>query len=209
MIGFLRGDVLEVSESSIVVGTGESSWCTGYSVHVIDPTRYQVGKKTQLYIHTHVREDALDLFGFESSDLKKLFLTLTEVNRVGPKSALSLLTKISSDDLIQYISSGQTEKLGKIQGIGKKTAERLVVELQDKINKRFGATAAVSRPSVTGAPNAMLEALLDAKEALLGLGYRETQVASVLSSLQASQATKEKSWTTEQVIKAALKELSV
>ena len=213
MIGFLRGEVLEVSDHSVVIGIASDSACTGYLVNVIDPALYQVGQKAQFFIHTHVREDALDLFGFESADLKKLFLTLTEVNRVGPKSALGILTKISFEDLVTHISLGNTEQLGKIQGIGKKTAERLVVELQDKMTKRFGPLAkAVSHAGAESTAHSAeltgaTKALIEAKQALIGLGYREAQIASVLSSIVSE--FKDQKLSTEQTIKAALRELSV
>src|SRR3954454_8889373 len=134
MIGYLRGEVLEHTEGRmlfLVAGVG-------YAVSV--PTRssyfsFAPGFATDLHIHTHVREDALDLYGFSSRVEKEIFLTLLTVNGVGPKMALGILSRVEPDELIRAVVEGDKDSLTRVPGIGKKTAERVVLELSDKMRK--------------------------------------------------------------------------
>lgn len=209
MIGYLKGRVLDLSsDSRAVVGVGGSDPGIGYQVLLPSSPSYvdiSVGSEVELFVHTHVREDALDLFGFRSRDEKDLFLLLMTVNGIGPKAALGLMSKINPEDLIGAIVRGDTDSLVKVPGIGKKTAERVIVELTDSLKKKVehGAFSAWTKgrsnsstapagarrpvasrnqtPIASGIPVDALAVYADARDALLGLGYRE---AEVLASLQ-------------------------
>ena len=139
----------------------------GYEVHVPLSTFYEVGEvgtSVQLRIHTHVREDTLQLFGFKSLQEKAAFEHLTSVSGVGPKLALTILSGMSVEELIPAIRQSNSTRLCLIPGVGKKTAERLVVELRDKL-----ARTAPDQPTppVTG-PASLQE---DVVSALVNLGY--------------------------------------
>ncbi len=238
MIGYLKGRILDVSlDGKILLGVGGDSPSIGYQVLVPASPAYVgcvAGSVVELYIHTHVREDALDLFGFMSREEKELFLTLLGVNGIGPKAALGLLTKVSPGELIEAIVREDTESLIKVPGIGKKTAERVIVELSDSLRKKVeqGAFAAlVSRGSRTGAsilntkseaskkgtapspagiPYEALEVFADAKDALTGLGYREAEILSALQKVLGADALASAGVPTpELAIRGALRQLMV
>lgn len=131
MIAQLKGEVARIEEHYIVIDVSG----VGYKVSVTPHTLsvLSVGKKVTLSIYTAVREDALDLYGFESDNERRMFELLLTVSGIGPKSALSILSLASIDTLVSAISAGKTAYLTSISGIGKKTAEKLVLELRDKI----------------------------------------------------------------------------
>ncbi len=218
MIGYLRGEVMEHSDGKVLLLVSG----VGYAVNVpASPSYLSVlpGQSAELYIHTHVREDALDLFGFTTRVEKEIFLTLLTVNGVGPKSAMGILTRVHPDDLIRAVVEGDTDSLTKIPGIGKKTAERVVLELGDKLRKKLeagdfaGSKAKLASPSMKGSSGALFAglensknaALRDAKEALVGLGYREQDVAALLQRVISESETPPKH--AEELVKTALRQL--
>jgi len=132
MIAHLRGTLLEKHPNLVIVDTGG----VGYEV-TIPVSAYsslpETGTEVQLHIHTHVREDALTLFGFVSHPDKALFEKLITVSGIGPKLAITTLGGLTAHDLAQAIREGSIEQLVRIPGVGKKTAERMVLELRDKL----------------------------------------------------------------------------
>jgi len=140
MIGRLSGTLLEKNPPSLLIDVGG----VGYEVEVPMSTYYELpaqGKAVQLLTHFVVREDAQLLFGFASATEREAFRTLLKVNGVGAKVALSILSGLSTEEFFAYIARKDTVALTKVPGIGKKTAERLIVELQDKVD-----TFAISLP---------------------------------------------------------------
>src|SRR4051812_48617089 len=136
MIGYLYGEILENSEGKILIGVGDkaNSGLVGYSVSVPQNSDYSSltpGQKIAFHIYSHVREDAFDLYGFFSRLEKSLFLILLNVNGIGPKSGLGILSAAEPSRLIGAILEDDQAFLTHIPGIGKKTAERMVVELRD------------------------------------------------------------------------------
>jgi len=133
MIAHLRGTLLEKHPNLVIVDTGG----VGYEV-TIPVSAYsslpETGAEVQLHIHTHVREDALLLFGFVSAADKALFEKLITVSGIGPKLAVTTLGGLTAPDLAQAIREGSVEQLVRIPGVGKKTAERMVLELRDKLD---------------------------------------------------------------------------
>jgi Holliday junction DNA helicase RuvA len=133
MIAHLRGTLLEKHPNLVIVDTGG----VGYEV-MIPVSAYsslpETGAEVQLHIHTHVREDALTLFGFISPADKTLFEKLITVSGIGPKLAITTLGGLTAQDLAQAIRDGSIEQLVRIPGVGKKTAERMVLELRDKLD---------------------------------------------------------------------------
>jgi holliday junction DNA helicase RuvA len=182
MIGFLRGEVLDLLDHRITLLVGG----VGYQVQVVagpELAGLAVGSKLDLHIHTHVREDALDLYGFFTRADKALFLKLLSVSGIGPKGALSILSGLSAQALVEAILGGDVATLQKIPGVGKKTAERVVLELGDALKKpEWSAGLSVrSSPKQGGVSSP----LADAQEALVQLGFRDVDVTAVLKRLDA------------------------
>ena len=165
MIAHLRGQLFAKTPSSVILDCGG----VGYEL-LISVTTYtelgQPGDLTPLHVHTHVREDALQLFGFHALTEKRLFEKLIGVSGIGPKLALTVLSGIAPDRLVATIRGGDHATLTKIPGIGKKTAERVVLELKDKLDHLTGATPA-PEPAVPSL-GATAE---DVLSALINLGY--------------------------------------
>ena len=144
MIAHLKGTILEKHPNQVIVDVGG----VGYDV-TIPVSAYsslpEKGSVVQLFIHTQVREDVLALYGFISARDKALFEKLITVSGIGPKLAITALSGLSSEDLASAIRSGSLEQLVRIPGVGKKTAERMVLELRDKLDL-IGATAQAAQP---------------------------------------------------------------
>jgi Holliday junction DNA helicase RuvA len=164
MISFLRGQLLEKHPGTAIVDVGG----VGYEVFISVPTFTQLpdaGGEVKLRVHTHVREDALSLFGFLTVDEKALFEKLIAVSGIGPKLAMNVLSGLATGELVTAIRGGQTERLIRIPGVGKKTAERIVLELRDKLDGIGGVTLTPA-PAAT----ALSDLERDVLSALLNLG---------------------------------------
>jgi Holliday junction DNA helicase RuvA len=217
MIGYIKGRVLFQSDNQVtlMVGPNEESG-VGYSVFVPQSVAYRElreGQRVSFWIHTHVREDALDLYGFLTSTEKEFFLGLTSVNGIGPKLAITVLGHASPAMLESAIESEDRDALTGIPGVGKKTVERLLIELRDWIKKRksqgLGLNAVAKSNEIQGSSEvfAALHVFNDAKQALLSLGYREQEIQKALQGVKsANQSVTDLSL--DQVIKGSLRELS-
>lgn len=164
MIAYLRGNLYQRDLNDVVIDVNG----VGYRVAVSLQTSCKLpepGERVELFIYTHVREDQFDLYGFLSEKERRLFRFLMSVNGIGAKSALSILSGIPTDELIELIREGDSKRLTKIQGIGQKTAERVILELRDKINKYWAK-------SQTGVTLTKSHAREDVISALVNLGYR-------------------------------------
>jgi Holliday junction DNA helicase RuvA len=177
----------------------------GYEVFIPLSTYYSLPdlqENVALSIHTHVREDAIQLFGFLTEAEKESFLLLTAVSGIGPKLALSVLSTLPVSDLMSSIQAGDVEKLATVPGIGKKSAARIVLELKEKASRFqvLPGSGTIAASSATGNP--LLE---DALSALVNLGYRAQDVREVLKRL--SNETRPLS-ALQDVIRETLKELA-
>jgi Holliday junction DNA helicase RuvA len=175
----------------------------GYEVFIPLSTYYALpdpGELTSLSIHTHLREDAIQLFGFLTSLEKEAFILLTGISGIGPKLAMSVLSALSVADLISAIRAGDVDKLATVPGIGKKSAARIALELKDKVDRL--SPAAVATPEVQ-APHDRLQA--DAMSALVNLGYKPAEVKETLKRL-GSGASAGRSL--QELIREVLKELA-
>ena len=165
MIGFLRGVLLQKSPQELLLDVGG----VGYRVLVPISTFCRLGDQgaqAQLLIHTHVREDQLVLYGFATSAELELFEKLISVSGVGPKVALGVLSGIEVDDLVHAIRGNDVARLTRVPGVGKKTAERLILELKDKIASLHVGTAEPPAPSPKRS---------DLLSALANLGYSSAE----------------------------------
>jgi Holliday junction DNA helicase RuvA len=183
MIGQLRGQLLSKKPNTVVIDVHG----VGYEVHIPLTSFYELpneGSDVALKIHTHVREDALILFGFHSQREKDFFLKLISISGIGPKLAISILSGAQVEELAQAIADGNLSRLTSIPGIGRKTAERLVLELKSQITPFL-----VSEQVESGRDVAKLSALEeDILSALVNLGYprnsAEKALATVLRSAE-------------------------
>jgi Holliday junction DNA helicase RuvA len=171
MIAHLRGTLIAKHPNQAVVEAGG----VGYDVAISIPTFSDLpdaGSEVALHIHTHVREDAIALFGFRHIEEKRLFEKLLAVSGIGPKLAITILSGMPVADMIGAIRGGDVARLTRIPGIGKKTAERMVLELRDKVEE-FGAAA----PGKTA--SAMEQ---DVLSALVNLGYQRPAAERALAT---------------------------
>jgi len=184
MIAHLSGTLLSKQATSAIVDVGG----VGYDVAIPLSTFYElgeVGEPVQLRVYTHVREDAIQLFGFKTTRERELFLQLISVNGVGPGLAIKLLSGMNADEMIASIRTNNLVRLVAIPGVGRKTAERLVVDLRDKIaalsspalEEEFAARAAAS-----GAPASTDAMRDDAMSALSNLGYQKAAVEKAVKN---------------------------
>lgn len=190
MISFLSGVVAEKDGQVAVIE------CAGVGYGVIlslnEYEKVPVGKPAKIYIYEHIREDAHDLYGFTSKEIKGLFEQLLSVKNVGPKVALSVLDIGSSSQVRMSIASGDVKKLQTAKGVGKRAAEQIIVELRDKVGVPVGEAAEdlVSRGGIDQSDEAL--------QALTSLGYSEADAMTALAKI-------DKKLPTEERIKQALK----
>ncbi len=191
MIGRLSGKLIEKQPPQIIVDVQG----LGYELDVPMSTFYNLpglGESITLFTHLVVREDAHLLYGFGSDDERRAFRQLLKISGVGPKLALSVLSGLSVSDLAQTVAMQETGRLTKIPGVGKKTAERLVLELRDKLDHGPSVSAAVGTPKANSG---------DVLNALLALGYNDREAQWALKQIPNDLSVSES-------IRQALKQLS-
>ena len=197
MIGFLRGKVAYTFPDYCFLDVHD----VGYRVFVSHQTRNHIGigEEVMLYIHTHVREDAILLYGFFAQDEYDLFQHLIGISGIGPKVAQGILSATTANEFYGLIHQKDVKAITKLPGIGKKTAERIILELKDKLASTSFDDA--SFPGQTpDSSDVMGDKLSEAAEALLSLGFGQSEIQSVLK--------KRNDWeSTEEIIRYALAEL--
>lgn len=199
MIGMLTGTIVHREPDSVIVDTSG----VGYRVLIPFSTFFHLppdGERCTLHIHTHVTESAITLYGFRTIEEKRLFSLLITVSGVGPKMARDILSNVPPGELVRALTSADTRRLSSIPGIGKKTAERLILELKEKVI-RHAADQGGDHPV---APSSSISSSMkdDVVSALVNLGYREQQVRKVVETLEDAGGSM------EGLLKAALKRLA-
>jgi Holliday junction DNA helicase RuvA len=193
MIGFLHGRLVRKHPPALLIDVGG----VGYELEAPMSTFYSLpalGAELRLYTHMVVREDAHLLYGFATEAERRLFRDLLRVSGVGPKIGLALLSGMSVEAFLLCIEAEDVESLVRVPGIGRKTAERLLIEMRDRIRALGEGMAAPGTPgAVPGGPAA------EAFAALVALGYRPVEVTRLLRSVKAEAAS------TEDIIREALK----
>ena len=181
MIAFLRGRVLEKGPSRIVIDVQG----VGYEVHVPLSTYYDIGEEgadVAVRVYTHVREDALQLYGFLTDLERQMFERLIAVSGIGPKLAVAVLSGLDTRDLVAAVQRADVARLTTIPGVGKKTAERIVLELKDRLAQL--TVAATGDAPVPASPGDRLRA--DLLSALQNLGYHRPQAEKAVDRAVAS-----------------------
>ncbi len=198
MIARLRGVLIEKQAPEIVVDVNG----VGYEVLVPMTTLYTLpalGDEVSLYIQMIVREDAHSLFGFNDTRGRQLFRDLIKVNGVGPKLALTIMSGIDSNDFVRCVQDGDTASLVRLPGVGKKTAERLVMEMRGRLAS-WAPDQAVSQVSLPETPSASA-ILAEAEAALVALGYKPQEASRAINALDTEGQS------SEALIRAALKNM--
>ena len=196
MIAQLRGTLEDKRPNQVLVDVGG----VGYLVHIPLSTFYALGDlhaNVTLLVHTQVREDAISLYGFLSAREKHLFELLISASGVGPSLALKILSGMSVDDLVPAVRAGDLARLTRIPGVGRKTAERMIVELRDKL-------AAIQIPEETRKAVATTGAAGDVVSALLNLGYDQHAAEQAVERAGKNGGSE----TFENLLRAALQELT-
>lgn len=196
MIGRLRGTLIRKEPPVLLLDVGG----VGYELEAPMTTFYElppVGETVSLHTHLVVREDAHLLYGFARESQRRQFRALLKINGIGPRVALAVLSGLSEDELIRCVNEDDVSRLTQVPGIGRKTAERLIVELRDKLSSepRIGQAAASSAP---GARDPVGEAV----SALIALGYKPQEAARVVRGVP------NQGLSTEEIIRLALKSMA-
>lgn len=207
MIDCLRGKVIHRESDHVVLDVHD----VGYRVFVPNPYALGTGgEPVILYVHTHVREDAILLFGFPTREEQAFFRMLIEVPGIGPKMAMGILGSGRPEAIAAAVRAGDANYLTRLPGVGKKTAQRLVLDLKDRLAQWFpaipGGEAEAAAASHAAAPAGAggTDAWPVAREALLGLGYKEYELDRVWHAIRPGLDGRE---TPEQLIRRALQQL--
>ncbi|NVK74004.1 Holliday junction branch migration protein RuvA [Marinomonas sp. CT5] len=195
MIGRIVGTLVEKTPPELMVDVGG----IGYEISASMTTIYdlpQIGGQVTLYTHLLVKEDSHTLYGFIDKNERALFRVLIKVNGIGPKMALAILSSMSSEELINNVQESDVTALTRIPGVGKKTAERLIIELRDKLGQA-AKTDLFTAPAVLRQVQA--DPRQEAEAALISLGYKPQEAAKAIASVPVDASN------SEDVIKAALK----
>ena len=179
MIASLRGELTHVGAESVVIDVSG----VGYEVRVPATTLAElpaVGQPVSLVVLTQVREDAITLFGFRSNDERDLYLALISINQIGPKLAMAILGSITPAELVDSIALGDTKRLSMIPGVGKKSAQRMILELRDKLPASMPAASGTLEAAVPGATTVQSDLI----EALEGLGFRRAEIQGALKTVK-------------------------
>jgi len=195
MIAWLKGQLIEKQAPTILLDVNG----VGYELEAPMSTFYElpaVGENAIIFVHMVVREDAQLLFGFASKQQRELFRSLIKVNGVGPKVALAILSTLSAQELLTCMVNEDVTQLCKVPGIGKKTAQRLVVEMKDRLEKEFSDVTLEDSAVNNGANDRN-----DAIAALVSLGYKNTEASRIVKGLPNDLSS-------EELIRQALRSLS-
>lgn len=199
MIGQLRGKLLAKTPPEVLLEVGG----VGYEVQVPMSTLYElpdVGREVLLHTHFVVREDAQLLYGFHDLKSKSMFRSLIKVNGVGPKMALGILSGMQADEFVRTVRGNDVNAMIKMPGIGKKTAERLIIEMRDRLDE-WGDTS----ESVASSATVNSSVSRDAETALISLGYKPPQAARSIAVVMKEHPEIEDS---EALIRLALKSMA-
>lgn len=204
MIAFVRGTVVDMTESTVILETGN----IGYEIYMpsnVLGREVRMGQELKIYTYFHVKEDLMQLFGFLVKDDLEMFKLLLTVNGIGPKGAMGVLAGITADELRFAVLADDVKTISKAPGIGKKTAQKLILELKDKLRLEDAFEMKLAHEqaaAVSGPTGTVTEGKKEAVEALVALGYSNTEA---LKAVRAVTGVDESD--VEAILKAALKNM--
>lgn len=198
MIGQITGIIIEKQPPQLVVDVNG----IGYEIDAPMSTFYQLpdaGQKVILFTHFVVREDAQLLYGFYTRDERTLFRTLLKVNGVGPRLGLTILSSVSPEEFVRLVMNNDTASLVRLPGVGKKTAERLVIEMRDKLSDWYQTEPVETANLIQNGSRPQI--LQDAISALISLGYKQNEANRTVTKIDDGSAN------SEELIRRALREM--
>ena len=201
MLSYVRGELVAIEEDKVIVdvnGVGFGIFMPAQSMNYLP----MLGEEVKLHTYMNVREDALQLYGFLTKDDLKVFKLVIGVSGIGPKGGLSILSQMSPDDLRFAVMANDAKSIAKAPGIGKKTAEKLIIELKDKLNIEDVLNKNADDIHVDISTNASNEVQAEAVQALVALGYGSTEATKAVKKVPIGEDT-----TVEEVLKLALKNI--
>ena len=202
MYSYIKGILEEVEENLVVIeagGIGYNIYTTGGTFDYLP----SIGEELKLYTYLNVREDAMQLYGFLTKDDLKVFKLLLGVSGIGPKGALAILSVMSPDDLRFAVLAEDVKAISKAPGVGSKTAQRLILELKDKLSLEDAFEQKLANESVKMAPNQLTGIKNDAIQALVALGYSSSDALKTINMVEITEDLD-----VEDVLKAALKNMA-
>ena len=202
MYSYIRGTLADVEENLVVIeagGVGYNIYTTGQTLDYLP----SIGEELKLYTYLQVREDAMQLYGFLTKDDLKVFKLLLGVSGIGPKGALAILSVMSTDDLRVAVLGEDAKMIAKAPGIGAKTAQRLILELKDKLSLEEAFEQKLTNQSEKKLPNQTNGIKNDAIQALVALGYSSTEALKTVNAVEITEDSD-----VEDILKAALKNMA-
>ncbi|XOV78573.1 MAG: Holliday junction branch migration protein RuvA [Aestuariibacter sp.] len=205
MIGFVRGKLVDKCPPDVLVDVAG----VGYELQMPMTSIYdlpEVGNDVKIFTHFVVREDAQLLFGFNNKQERALFRELIKANGVGPKMALGIMSGMTAGQFIQVVNQGDVSTLVKLPGVGKKTAERLIVEMKDRLKNLFGDADTITAQPLAMQPANITSSEVGAKDeaisALVALGYKQAQAINMVK------AVSQQANSSEEIIREALRSVA-
>lgn len=203
MIAYIKGELAEIYENKVIIeiqGIGYQVFVSGRELSAMPST----GSEVRVHTYLHVKEDAMQLYGFLGRDDLDMFKLLLGVNGIGPKAALGILSALSANDLRFAVLSDDVKSISKAPGIGAKTAQKLILELKDKLSLEDAFEKRLDNNSITGGSTGALGgARSEAVQALTALGYSNSDALRAVKKIEGAETME-----TEQLLKAALKNMS-
>lgn len=201
MLSYVRGELVAIEEDKVIIdvsGVGFGVFMPAQSMNYLP----MIGEEIRLHTYMNVREDAIQLYGFLTRDDLKVFKLLIGVSGIGPKGGLSILSQMSPDDLRFAVMANDAKTIAKAQGIGKKTAEKLIIELKDKLDIEDVLNKNGDDSNVVVSSNGSSEVQAEAVQALVALGYGSTDATKAVKKVSIDEET-----TVEDLLKLALKNI--
>lgn len=204
MIAYLKGEVVEIEEEKLILECGNIGYNISMPVSALDGT-LRPGQEVKIHTHLHVREDAMQLYGFLTRDDLKMFRMLLSVSGIGPKAALGILSGLSADELRFAVLSDDVKTISRAPGVGKKTAQKMILELKDKLDLQEAFDTKTMH--VQEAPQTETGDLVDAKkeavQALTALGYSGSEALRAVKQVDVTPHMN-----VEEILKQALKKMN-
>lgn len=204
MIRFVRGELISVEEDRVIVdvgGLGYGIFMSGSAMGKLPP----IGKEVKIHTYLNVKEDAMQLYGFLTKDDLRVFKLLIGVNGIGPKGGLAILSVLSPDDLRFAVMSNDVKAISSAPGIGKKTAEKIILELKDKLSIEDALEHAVAKDHFASETTEHYnEVVSEAVQALAALGYGNTEALKAVKQVEIKEGMG-----TNEVLKMALKHMTI
>lgn len=204
MIAYLKGEVVEIEEEKLILECGDIGYNISMPASALDGT-LRPGQEVKIHTHLHVREDAMQLYGFLTRDDLKMFRMLLGVSGIGPKAALGILSGLSADELRFAVLSDDIKTISRVPGVGKKTAQKMILELKDKLDlqEAFDTKTMHVQEASQAETGDLVDAKKEAVQALTALGYSGSEALRAVKQVDVSP-----DMNVEEILKQALKKMN-